>query len=429
MIDRNLLLNDFESTARRLARKGVERETLEEAHNFLETRKSLIGQVDDLRAALNSNSDAIGQLMREGRKGEAEVRKANIPELKEKLASLEKQLAVVEEKVDYILLRVPNLPADDCPNGKDEKDNVVLRVHGYQEEHYQDKTFKPHWEIASALGIYDAERAAKISGSMFALLRGQGAKLLRALVQFGLDLNRDTYEEILPPHLVRTETFTATGHLPKFECDAYRLYDEDLWAIPTGEVPLMSIHRDEILAAEELPKRYMAYTVCFRREAGSAGKDTRGMQRLHEFHKVELLKLCKPEQVQAEFETLLAAAERPLQLLGLPYRVVDLCAGDLTFSSARIFDLEVYAPGVDRWLEVSSVGIFTDFQARRANIRFREGKGKPELVHALNGSAMATPRVWAAIIEHGQQPDGSVRIPEPLVPFMGCEVISPSKSL
>jgi seryl-tRNA synthetase len=260
---------------------------------------------------------------------------------------------------------------------------------------------------------------------MFALLRRQGASLLRALINFGLKLNEERYEEILPPHFVRTETFTATGHLPKFEMDAYKLRDDPVWAIPTGEVPLMGLHRDETLSEEELPKRYMAYTLCWRREAGSAGKDTRGMQRLHEFHKLELLKLCTPEQVQAEFESMLADAERPLQLLNLPYRVVDLCSRDLTFSSARIFDLEVYAPGVDKWLEVSSVGIFTDFQARRGNIRFKRGKNKPEFVHAINGSAIATPRLWAAIIEHGQQPDGSVRIPEALVPFFGSDTIKP----
>jgi seryl-tRNA synthetase len=263
---------------------------------------------------------------------------------------------------------------------------------------------------------------------MFALLRGQGAKLLRALVKFGLDLNAETYEEILPPHFVRSDVFTGTGHLPKFEMDADKLRDDDLWAIPTGEVPLMGLHRDEILAETELPKRYMAYTVCFRREAGSAGKDTRGMQRLHEFHKVEMLKLCTPEQVESEYQAMLADAERALRLLGLPYRVVDLSAGDLTFASSRIFDLEIYAPGVDRWLEASSVGSFTDFQARRGKIRFRRENGKVEFVHALNGSALATPRVWAAIIEHGQQPDGSVRVPEPLVAFMGTDAIRPQST-
>ncbi|MBC6478985.1 MAG: serine--tRNA ligase [Hormoscilla sp. GM7CHS1pb] len=426
MIERNLLLNDFENTAQRLARKGVEIESLQEARRLLETRKVLVGKVGDLRAKVNSISDEIGQLIRQGKNEDVEIRKIDVAQLKDNLASLESQLKDTEEKANYILLIVPNIPSDDCPDGKDETENVVLRVEGYSEENYQGKTYKPHWEIASNLGIYDAERAAKLSGSMFALLRGQGAKLLRALIQFGLELNKEKYEEILPPQFVTTESFTATGHLPKFEFDAYKLRDEDLWAIPTGEVPLTNLHRDEILAVEDLPKRYMAYTVCYRREAGSAGKDTRGMQRLHEFHKVELVRLCTPEQVQTEFEDLLEDALRPLKLLGLPYRILDLCAGDLTFSSARIFDVEVYAPGVNKWLEVSSVGIFTDFQTRRGNIRFRRGKGKTELVHALNGSAIATPRVWAAIIEHGQQPDGSVKIPEPLIPFMGCESIGGS---
>jgi seryl-tRNA synthetase len=423
MIDPNLLLTDFDDTARRLARKGVEIESLQEARHLLETRKTLLREVGDLRARVNSISDEIGQLIRQGDNKAAEVRKADIAKLKGNLATFESQLKDTEEKADYILLRVPNIPSDESPDGKDETENVVIRVEGYSEEDYQGKTYRPHWEIAGDLGIYDAERAAKLSGSMFALLRGQGAKLLRALVHFALELNQEKYEEVLPPQFVTTETFTATGHLPKFEFDAYKLRDEDLWAIPTGEVPLTNLHRDEILAVENLPKRYMAYTVCYRREAGSAGKDTRGMQRLHEFHKVELVRLCAPEQVQTEFEDLLEDALRPLKLLGLPYRILDLCAGDLTFSSARIFDVEVYAPGVNKWLEVSSVGIFTDFQTRRGNIRFRRGKGKTELVHALNGSAIATPRVWAAIIEHGQQPDGSVKIPEPLIPFMGCESI------
>jgi seryl-tRNA synthetase len=425
VIDYKLILNDFEATGKRLARKGVEPDTLLELRHLLESRKSITRQLDELRSVLNRRSQEIGRLHSEGRKDEAEALRANVTDVKNEIIRLEGQAREVEEKSEYLLLRIPNMPSDDAPEGKGEEDNVVLRTHNYDEGQYAGKSFKPHWEVADALGIYDAERAAKISGAMFALLRKQGASLLRALINFGLALNQERYEEILPPHFVRTETFTATGHLPKFELDAYNIRDESLWAIPTGEVPLMSLHRDETLSEEELPKRYMAYTLCWRREAGSAGKDTRGMQRLHEFHKLELLKLCTPQQVQAEFESMLADAERPLQLLNLPYRVVDLCSKDLTFSSARIFDLEVYAPGVDKWLEVSSVGIFTDFQARRGNIRFKRGKGKPEFVHAINGSAIATPRLWAAIIEHGQQPDGSVRIPEALVPFFGSDSIKP----
>lgn len=417
MIDRNLLLNDFENTARRYARRGVSREFLLETASLVKERRELASRVDELRAAIRRASEEYTRRARSG--GDTAGLKEEVSKSRDQEAIIDSQLREVEEKLDYILLRLPNLPADNAPDGLSEDHNVVLRTHGYDETRYAGKTFRPHWEVAGALGIFDAERAAKISGSMFSLLRGEGARLLRALVQFGLDLNRDRYKEILPPHFVRTETFMATGHLPKFEAEAYKLRDDELWAIPTGEVPLMSLHRDEILAESELPKCYTAYTVCFRREAGSAGKDTRGMQRLHEFHKVELLKLCKPEQVTTEFEGMLADAERPLQLLELPYRVVDLCCGDLTFSSARIHDLEVYAPGVQRWLEVSSVGIFTDFQARRGNVRFRRDGGKAQFVHALNGSAMATPRVWAAIIEHGQQPDGSVRLPEVLVKYMG----------
>lgn len=424
MIDPRLLLNEFDSVTRKLARKGVDAPALTALRDLLVRERAVRLRVEEQRARVNKVSAEIGELAAKKGKEAAAALIEDMQQFKGELALAEQELAVLEAQTRDGLLRIPNLPAEQAPAGADERSNVVLRTQGYDPASYLGRTFKPHWEIAEALGVYDAERAAKISGAMFALLRADGAKLLRALVQFGLHLNAANYEEILPPHFVRTETFTATGHLPKFEAEAYRLRDDELWAIPTGEVPLMSLHRDEILPVAELPKRYMAYTVCFRREAGSAGKDTRGMQRLHEFHKVELLKLCAPEQVQPEFEAMLADAERPLQLLGLPYRVVDLCAGDLTFSSARIYDLEVYAPGVDKWLEVSSVGIFTDFQARRGNIRFRREKSKPEYVHALNGSALATPRVWAALIEHGQQPDGSVVLPPAIVPFMGKDRIS-----
>jgi len=425
MINSKLILQDFENSARLLERKGVSRNSLIELRGLLENRQDVERQLNDGRAEVNKISDEIGKLALTGKKAEMDQLRSQVPMLKSRVASLEVEKKRLDDESSYILLRLPNFPAEDAPQGATEKDNVVLRVHGYRPEDYEGKSYRPHWEVATDLGIYDSERAAKISGSMFALLRKDGSRLLRSLIRFGLDLNEARYEELTPPHFVRTETFTATGHLPKFEIDAYKLRDDDLWAIPTGEVPLMSLHRDEILTAEELPKRYMAYTVCWRREAGSAGKDTRGMQRLHEFHKVELLKLCRPEQIEVEFASMLQDAERPLQLLGLPYRVVDLCAGDLTFSSARIYDLEVYSPGVDRWLEVSSVGIFTDFQARRGNIRFRGEKGGTEFVHALNGSAMATPRIWAALIEHGQQQDGSVRLPDALVPYMGKSQIGP----
>jgi seryl-tRNA synthetase len=426
MLDRALFIDDFDNTARRLARKGVERGMVAELRDHLLRRRELQAEVDRLRADLNRRSAEIGSLHREGRGAEAESIKTEIAKTKERLAGLESSLKQAEERVEYLILRIPNLPDDSSPDGTDESSNVVLRYEGYNPDDYRVRAFAPHWEIGTRLGIYDAERATKLSGSMFALLRQDGARLLRALTQLALDLNREKYVEFLPAHFVRSEVLVGTGHLPKFEMEAYKLRDDDLWAIPTGEVPLTALHRGEILEYEELPKRYMAYTSCFRREAGSAGKDTRGMQRLHEFHKVELVRLCAEEQVQSEFEDLLADAERTLKVLGLPYRVVDLCTGDLTFASSRIFDLEVYSPGVDKWLEVSSVGIFTDFQARRGNARYRQsGGGRKKFLFALNGSGVATPRVFAAILEHGQQPDGSVRLPEALVPYMGKAVLEP----
>lgn len=424
MIDRNLLLNDFDNTARRLQRKGVELAPLLEARILLQRRNEYQVQLDTQRSEMNRVSKSIGELMRNGEKDEAEKLKIVTVTLKEEIKALEILVRETEDKLDDILLQVPNIPSDQAPDGDTDEDNVVIDVFQYNENDYVGKEFRPHWETAEKLGIYDGERASKITGSMFSLLKGDGARLLRSLVNFALDLHRDTYEEILPPHLVNSATFTSTGHLPKFAFDAYRIAEDDLWLIPTGEVPLTALHRDEILDEDELPKRYMAYTSCFRREAGSSGKDTRGMQRLHEFHKVELVRLCTPEDVQNQFDELLADARKPLELLNLPYRLVDLCAGDLTFSSERIIDIEVYSPGVDKWLEVSSVGSFSNFQTRRGMVRYRPSKGKGNVfVHALNGSAIATPRMWAAIIEHYAQPDGSVKVPEVLVPYMGKEYI------
>ena len=420
MLDQNLLINDHEETKRRLGRKGVPAEQVEELRDVIQRRKALVGEVDGLRAEINEKSKQVGELFQRGEKEEANELKKAVPGLKKELEVKEGEFKEVDDRRMHLLLRVPNLPDDNCPDGFSDDSNVTLRMEGYDESDYEGKEFKPHWEIGEELGILDAERATKLSGSMFALLRGDGARLHRALIQFALELNKERNEEILPPHFVRPDMMQGTGTLPKFEEDAYRFRDDDLWAIPTGEVPLTNLHSGEILSIQELPKRYMAYTVCFRREAGSAGKDTRGMQRLHEFHKVELVRLCAPEQVQDEFELLVRDAERPLKQLGLPYRVLDLCGGDITFSSARVHDLEVYSPGTKSWLEVSSVGIFTDFQTRRGNSRFRRSeKDKPELLHSLNGSGLAAPRVWAAVVEHGYQPDGSIRIPEPLDPFMG----------
>ena len=420
MLDQNLFINDYEETKRRLARKKVPADQVEEIRKAILDRKKFVGEVDGLRAEINEKSKQVGVFFQQGKKDEAENLKSAVPKLKEILEVKEEELKKIDEKRTQLLLRVPNLPDDGCPDGFSEDCNIVLRMEGYDKSDYEGKVFKPHWEIGQELGIFDPERAAKLSGGMFALLKGDGARLHRALIQFALSINSERNEEILPPHFVRPDMMMGTGTLPKFEADAYRLRDDDLWAIPTGEVPLTNLHAGEILSVEELPKRYMAYTVCFRREAGSAGKDTRGMQRLHEFHKVELVRLCSPEMVRNEFELLVSDAERPLKMLGLPYRVLDLCGGDVTFASTRVHDLEVYSPGTQSWLEVSSIGIFSDFQTRRGNSRFRRSdKDKPEFLHSLNGSGLAAPRVWAAVVEHGYQPDGSILIPEVLVPFMG----------
>jgi seryl-tRNA synthetase len=420
MLDLELLLNQTDDVAKRLATKGVDPETVYQARDAALRRRRLRAELDQLRAQMNRRSREVGRLLAAGGEGADQLRR-ELTDLKGRIAAAEEEARAAEEASLDLLLELPNLPDPEAPVGDDVRANVVLRYEG--PEAVSDPSARPHWEVAGDLGIFDAERAAKLSGSGFSLLRGDGARLLRALVAFGLDLNRGTYEELVVPHLVRRTTMVGTGHLPKFADDAYSTTLDDLWLIPTGEVPITGLHRDEILDPEDLPRRYMTYTACFRREAGSAGKDTRGMQRLHEFHKVELVRLCLPEEVDQEYEELLADAERLLRELRLPYRVVALSTGDLTFSSSRILDLEVYAPGVDRWLEVSSVGNFTDFQARRGNIRVRTVGGRTRPIYTLNGSGAATPRLWAAIVEHGQQPEGRVLVPEVLQPYVGKEFL------
>jgi seryl-tRNA synthetase len=424
MIDARLLLDDFDATVRRLTRKGVDPGLPAEARRLAERRRVEVRDVDSARQEMNSGASRIGALMREGRKDEAEELKARMAELRSRVGELEAGLRATEADLEDVMQRIPNLPDDSVPDGQGEQDNTVVRTHGYDPADYAGRAWLPHWEVAERLGVMDGERAAKLSGAMFALLRGDGARLLRGLALMALDIHRDSYEEILPPHMVRTEVISRTGHLTKFDTQAYKVRDDELWLIPTGEVPLMGMHQGEILEEAALPRRYMAWTVCWRREAGAAGKDTRGLQRVHEFHKVELVKLCRPEDGEAELESLLADAERPLQLLGLPYRVVQLCAGDLTFSASKVYDLEVYSPGVDRWLEVSSISLVTDFQSRRGSIRFRRQGGGVEFVHALNGSGLATPRVWAAVMEHGQREDGSVVLPAAVAPYAGVPRIS-----
>ncbi len=427
MIDFRLLLDDFDATARRLARKGVEPTLIAAARELAMARRVQTRAVDDARRDANAGAAAIGRLMREQRGEDAARARVAMAGAKADAETLEADLRTLQAELDETMSRLPNLPADVAPEGTTEADNVVRRTEGYDPGDYQGRRWETHWDIATRLGIFDPDRAAKLSGTMFSLLRGDGARLLRALVDFALDLHGDRYEEVAPAHVVREEVITRTGHLTKFESQAYRLRDDDLWLVPTAEVALMGMYQGEILAEADLPLRTMAYTVCWRREAGAAGKDTRGMQRLHEFHKVELVELCAPEDGETELQAMLADAEKALVALGLPYRVVELCAGDLTFSASRVFDLELYAPGVDRWLEVSSVSQVTDFQARRGGIRFRRAGGGVELVHSLNGSGLATPRVWAAIVEHGLRPDGTVVVPEVLISYLGADTLRPAR--
>ncbi|MCB0984477.1 MAG: serine--tRNA ligase, partial [Ilumatobacter sp.] len=326
-----------------------------------------------------------------------------------------------------LLLRIPNLPHPDAPDGAGDHDNPVVKGPFLPEAGFPEHQRVPHWDTATALGILDNERATKISGAMFTMQRGPGAQLSRALCQYALDRNSDAFEEIRPPSLVTTATLTATGQLPKFADDAYAIERDDLWCIPTAEVPLTSLYGGEILEEAELPIRMMAYTPCYRREAGSAGRDTRGMLRAHEFDKVEILAVTTPAQGAAMLLELRDRAEALIAGLGLPYRIIEICTGDMGQSHHRSFDIEVYAPGCDNWLEVSSVSWFSDYQARRADIRFRTaGEKGTTIANTLNGSALAVPRVWAAIMENYRQPDGSVVVPEALRPYMrGLEVIVP----
>jgi seryl-tRNA synthetase len=421
MLDIRLIRNEPEAVKAGLARRGDDTSAIDELLELDATRRTLTGERDELRARVNALSKDVGAMFRDGRRDEAEALKEESKAAGEREKQLDVEVTQLDETIRDRLLRIPNLPSPDAPDGAGEVDNVVLRTEGYDPDAYGEHQRVPHWDIGTELGLLDLERATRISGAMFSMFRGQGARLLRALVQLSLDRNGDAYEEIRPPTLVRTDTMISTGHLPKFADDAYHIERDDLWAIPTAEVPLTSLGRDEILDEADLPMRFMAYTSCFRREAGSAGRDTRGLLRSHEFDKVELLAFAAgEEQGRACQEDVLARSESILTDLGLAYRVVDLCAGDLGGSAARTWDLEAYAPGCDLWLEVSSVSWFADYQARRANTRYRPTDGgAPQVVHTVNGSAMGWPRTWAALVETHRQPDGSIAIPKVLQSYMG----------
>ncbi len=425
VLDVRLLRNDLERVRAAVASRGDDTSPLTEAVNLDVRRRHLLARRDELRHEVKQLSAEIGRLHREGRPDEAAESTERSRMLGDESRAVAAQADALGERLDDLLMRVANLPALECPVGTGAEDNPVLRVENFRADGYAPQQRVPHWDFATAMGLLDVERATKLSGAMFAMFRREGAMLARALVQYALDRNADLYEEVRPPTLVHTDTMTSTGHLPRFADDAYHLERDDLWAIPTAEVPLTSLGRDEVLAEADLPMRLMAHTSCFRREAGAAGRDTRGLLRVHEFDKVEILAYATPDQAPDMHAELLERAEGAMADLGLAYRIVDICTGDLGGSAARTFDIEVYAPGTDRWLECSSVSWFSDYQARRANVRYRPAAGRgTQFVHTLNGSALAVPRVWAALTETWRQSDGSVEVPPPLRPYMrGLEVI------
>lgn len=428
VIDVRRLRTELDVVVSALARRGIDTTDVTRAALLDSQVRELAAKRNELRAQIKAISKDVGAAHKSGDKDKAEALAAGSRELGDHEKALDAQATRAEDELRNILLVLPNIPAIDVPDGAGEEQNPVRAIVNFDGvDSYADYQRVPHWEIGTQLGILDLERGAKISGSMFPLFRGAGAALLRALTQLAIDLNRDTYEEIRPPSLVRTETLIATGHLPKFADDQYAVERDDLWAIATAEVPLTSMARDELIDESALPQRYVACTSCFRREAGSAGKDTRGLLRVHEFDKVELLAVCTPDQAPIEQDRISECAAEMLTLLGLPYRIVDICTGDLGQAHHRSHDYEVYSPGVDRWLEVSSVSWYADYQARRANIRFRPADGSPNAIcHTVNGSAMATPRVWAALVETNRQADGSIVVPEVLHKYMGgTTVIGP----
>ena len=430
MIDLRALRDDPDAVKAALARRGVEAAEVDAVLEDDVSHRAALRHAEDLRAEVKELSRQVGQARRDGNAARAEELTARSRTLGEEERAASAEADTLGERVRTGLLYLPNLPAEDAPDGVGEEDNVEVRRWwpgrdaGRPQPERLEHQRVPHWEIGEALQLLDMERGARLAGSMFPLYRGPGARLLRALTAFAIDRHSPEYEEIRPPTVVLTDTMVSTGHLPKFADDAYHVERDDLWLIPTAEVPLTSMHRGEILEESQLPLRFTASTACFRREAGSAGRDTRGLLRVHEFDKVELFAYATPDGALAAQDDILRRAEAMLQDLELPYRVLDLCTGDLGGSSARTFDLEVYSPGVDRWLEVSSVSWFRDYQARRANVRYRpSGGGALALVHTVNGSALAWPRIWAALMETGRQPDGTVMLPECLAPYVAGELL------
>jgi seryl-tRNA synthetase len=421
MLDLRSVRNDSERIQQGLRRRGEDGGAglVDELLALDESRRVAVTRGDDLRALRNEVSKKIGQAKRAG--GDAAVAIVEMQGVADQIDALEATVSAADTRIREILLTIPNIPLDEVQEGGIDQ-NLIVRQWGEPKRHAF--AARPHWDIGTSLGLLDLEGGAKISGSGFPVLVGLGARLQRALIDWMLDLHvqEHGYRELRVPYLVTEETLTGTGQLPKFSEESYLSERDGLWLIPTAEVPVTNLHRDELLSADRLPIRYVAYSPCFRREAGAAGKDTRGLLRVHQFDKVELVRYERPERSRQALEELTGEAEVVLQRLGLAYRVVRLAAGDLGFASAMTYDIEVWAPGVEQWLEVSSCSTFADYQARRANLRFRPGPGeKPEYVHTLNGSALALPRLMVALIETYQEEDGRVGLPEVLQEKMGVD--------
>ena len=421
MLSIDIIRNNPKEVEQGLARKG-EKLLISEIIKLDESYRSDLAQANEMRAERNVASDKIARAKKLGENSDKAINAMR--KLSQQIKVLEEKTQSSKNELDQLLLGLPNIPHESVPEGKDEKNNQLVREWG--ETLDRDFNIIAHLELGKALSLFDFERGAKISGSGFPLYTGKGAKLERALINFMLDFQTEQhgYKEIFPPFLVRPESAVTTGQLPKLADDMYASEKDDLWLIPTAEVPLTNIHQNEILSEDQLPINYTAYSACFRREAGSYGKDTRGFLRVHQFNKVELVKFVKPENSYKELEKLVGHAEAILQSLGLKYRVIELCTGDLSFAAAKCYDLELWAPGEEKWLEVSSCSNFEDFQARRGNIRYRRNSDKQvEFVHTLNGSGVATPRLLVALLETYQNKDGTIAIPEPLQPYFGNEVL------
>ena len=420
MISIELIRNNTSFVKKKLAKKG-DKSSIDNLLELDKEYRSLITNLNELRFERNTVSKKIAHLKKDRQSAETEI--DQMIEVGKSISNIEKESNKIKELIDSLLLNIPNLPHDSSPNGVGSKDNKLVREFGELKK--TDYKIKNHIELGVDLNLFDFDRAAKISGSGFPLYTNKGAKLERALINYMLDLHTSEfgYVEISPPFLVNSKSPRTTGNLPKFSDDMYQIENDNLWLIPTAEVPITNLHKDEILSEKNLPINYVSYSACFRREAGSHGKDTRGFLRLHQFNKVELVKFVKPDNSYEQLEALTLNAEAVLKNLGLKYRVIELCTGDLSFSAAKCYDIEVWSPAEEKWLEVSSCSNFESFQARRGNIKYRKNDGKTDFLHTLNGSGVATPRLLVALLESHQNKNGSINIPEPLQPYFGSNII------